>query len=186
MKAILIAALLLVPVPLLASSIPVEVLSSQSQVHGVSSVGMFSVAAQAANISDAYDHVSAFAVATWTFRPTEEFTQLAIREQHSVWATLNGSLRDLTGGFMIWTLETAMPSCFYCHYGTEVQFDFRTDHIYELHFGSAVDSAGDIGWASLSTPDLVAAVPEPTSLLLLLLGLTALPIMAKYIERYNS
>jgi hypothetical protein len=133
--------------------------------------------------ADDGQHSNAYAEAEWLFKPSRNFDTLNFSYNISFdWYEFKGYLIDVTDNVVIWNPISYMFSFgesdpFYTYAGwwsgsdtIAIDYAFQSDHLYGMHLYALANANGDGTSVSFGFPDLVAA-PEPTTLLLLGLGL---------------
>ena len=142
------------------------------------SADFFSVSAWASLAEYAY----AYSSAEWIFSPRSPMNSLAIHAgpgPDMAFATYHITLADLTETAEICTLSGS-ESDFYDLLDIDdslaylIEHSFIPGHRYRLFFSVDANASFDWGELSIWTPDLIPAVPEPATLLLLAMGLLGL------------
>ena len=123
---------------------------------------------------------SALAVADVLFQPLSPMTQFTISYQGGLAGGAGGEysgyieLKDLTDGIQIFS--KGVPYSFWNGADGSYLIDYplQTNNVYELYLSAQADSYYDWQYVSIWTNDISAVVPEPTTMLLLGIGLMGL------------
>lgn len=148
-----------------------------------SSAGFFSVSAFAyASLNTSTDAL-AQASAEWIFQPTSLMDKLTI-SYHSGWSGSAGSsiwgrvvLTDTTDGTEIFRKQMNV-SGFQGYNGSDsIDYSFQTDRAYQLHLLTTTQTCYDPISFTITASDVIPAIPESATLLLMGLGLMGLVVV---------
>jgi hypothetical protein len=163
-----------------SGSVPLSNSAANNGTQASSLAGFFSVSAFAVASVNGATYASARAGAEWIFQPLSPMDHITIYSD--AWS--GGGAGSVGSGHIVLTDITDAIAIFNRNffyywwddypYSDLILHSFQTNHVYLLYLWTEVATNYDPAGATIWTNDMIPEVPEPTTMLLLGLGLMAL------------